>query len=102
MKSVDLRVIVPKSYETARIQQNLKYNNQSQQNLLSVQSNEQLKDLKQKVVKKSKTKDIKLDIKEKPTHKKHKKYRSKKRKNKEKIRKTKNRKTLNKHIDIKI
>lgn len=103
MKPVDLQVIVPKSHEAVKIQQNLKNGSQVQQNLLSVQSTEQLKNLKRKVVKRSKTKDIRLDIKEKPKQKKYgSKHRAMKQKQKEKNPKTKNKRILNRHIDIKI
>lgn len=61
MKPVDLQVVVPKSYETGRIQQNLKNINQAHQSLLSTQSNEKLKRDRHKVTEKAKSEHVKLD-----------------------------------------
>lgn len=90
MKPVDLQIIVPRSYEVVRIQQNLKDLGQIQQSLLSSQSITHLKKARHKVIKKAKSKDVKFDTRE--SHK----------QNKDSSHKRKKRKSHRHTIDIKI
>lgn len=64
MKPIELKSFLPKTYEMSKVHQNSRENAKSQQNILISQNNQEMKDIKQKVIKKSKAENMHMTIKE--------------------------------------
>lgn len=99
VRPIDLQIIMPKTTEVSKIQHSLKENNDAQKNILTVGFQEQLQTSKQKVNKRTKAEEVKI---EKDQGKSKRDDASKKQNKKRKGEKVQAQKKSRNHIDIKI
>ena len=99
VRPVDLQIMMPKTTEVSKIQHSLKENDDAQKSILTVGFQEQLQTSKQKVNKRAKAEEVKI---EKDQGKSRSDNRSKKHSKKRKEQKEQAMKKSRHHIDIKI
>lgn len=99
IKPIDLQVMMPKTIEVSRVQQSTKESSETQKKLLTVQFQEQLQTAKQKVNKRSKVKDTRIEVENNQSKRD---AESKKQNKKRRETKSHKKKRHHYHVDIKI